>query len=290
MQELGNIFEKGCLVQLSISVWGGSAKINEEIAKEALGSEWAKARKLLVDREALKPVEKIRNSARQYLREKSLPFPIDGVMFIPFESVEKVDEKLKDLAWDFSLAVDSFQAGYENAVEVAKTVLGSLFDENDYPQEIRRKFNFNWRFFLMEAPGKNSLLSPELVAREQEKFLETMKEARELAVEALRVEFGQLVKNACEKLAPAKEGEKKIFRNSLVRNFGEFFETFKERNCFGDEELERLVEEARKVISGVEAEDLRQDEGLKQTIARGMGKIGEELVAIAKPGRKLDLS
>lgn len=286
-----NIFDKGCLVQLSISVWGGAKKIDEAKAKEALGSEWAKARKALIDPEALKPIGKVRNEARIYLRSRSLPFPINGVAFVPFESVQAIDERLQALESGFNVACEAFYRVYGDLQQQAEGMLGELFDCEDYPADIRQFFAFRWRFITMNAPGENRYLSPELVAREQEKFINTMEEAREMGVAALREEFKAILGNCIDRLEVGADGKRKIFKDSLVGNFFEFFETFKERNIFADGELDRLCDQAKAVLSGVTPEGLRADEGLRETIKANMATLADGLERAIQdaPKRKISL-
>ena len=81
-----NLFEKGCLVQLSASVWGATRKIKpEQLTDLTVSSEWLRASKKLVDPEALKPIAKVINKAQSYVTGVSLPFPIKGMEFVPKE-------------------------------------------------------------------------------------------------------------------------------------------------------------------------------------------------------------
>ena len=54
------IFEKGILIKIDTSMWGGVKKIDKKTAIEALGSDYAKAQKYLVDPKSLKPIASIR--------------------------------------------------------------------------------------------------------------------------------------------------------------------------------------------------------------------------------------
>ena len=92
-----NMFEKGCLIQLSISKWGGVKKIdNNKLAEMIEAHEWLTATKKLVDPESLKPICKVGNAARSYLTSVSLPFPIQGMVFIPKEMITRVDNRLEE--------------------------------------------------------------------------------------------------------------------------------------------------------------------------------------------------
>ena len=287
-----NIFDKGCLVQLSVSIWGGVKKIDERKAKEALGSEWAKARKSLVDPEALKEIGKVRNAARNYLRGMSLPFPIHGVSFVGFGAISKIDEKLKEFEEGFKGESEKFFGEYEEAIKKAREMLGDLFDLTDYPGDIRPFFDFEWRFITLQSPGQNSLIDPELVEREKKKFIDTMERAREMGVLALREEFRGILKSCVERLSDGVEGKKKIFRDSMIGNFFDFFETFKSRNIFQDESLKVLCEQAEGILRGVDVESLREDDGLRKVVKMSMEGIEGVLEKAIEemPGRKLRLS
>jgi hypothetical protein len=84
------------------------------------------------------------------------------------------------------------------------------------------------------------------------------------------------------------DGKPKVFKNSTVQSFYEFFETFKERNIFRDEELAKLVERAQAVLGGVSAESIRTSDHLKENIHTGMAEIESAMaVALARPRRKI---
>ena len=93
-----NIFEMGCLIQLSSSAWGARRKIKtEQITDMAGANEWLSTHKKLIDPCALKPICKVVNAARGYLSGMSLPFPINGMVFVPKEMISRVDEELEQV-------------------------------------------------------------------------------------------------------------------------------------------------------------------------------------------------
>jgi hypothetical protein len=285
-----NIFEKGCLVQLSISKWGGVKKIDDgKLAKMVEAHEWVTATKKLVDPESLKPICKIGNAARSYLVGVSLPFPIQGMVFAPKEMVSRVDKRLEEFRGEFDQAVDVFVQEYPRLRETAMTCLGDLFSEVDYPVRVEQHFGFAWRFIILDVPnGKAGVLSPELYEREKEKFIKTMEEARTLAIESLREEFGSMVERITERFSETADGKPKVFKNATVESFYEFFETFKERNIFRDEQLAELVEKAQAVLGGASAESIRTNEGLKESIRAGMGEIETAMAeGLIRPRRKI---
>jgi hypothetical protein len=213
-------------------------------------------------------------------------------MFVPFESVGRIDERLQEMKAGFEVACAAFYQVYGQLREDARSMLGELYDESDYPADISQFFAFDWRFITMQAPGANNVLDPALVEREQAKFINTMEEAREMGVRALREEMAGLLKNCVDRLSePGADGKKKIFRDSMVGNFFEFFETFKERNIFADAELSALCESAKAVLGGVKPEDLRGDDGLRETVRANMATLAGVLdnAIVAMPGRRVKM-
>ena len=285
-----NMFEKGCLVQLSISKWGGVKKIdNNKLAEMIEAHEWLTATKKLVDPESLKPICKVGNAARSYLTSVSLPFPIQGMVFIPKEMITRVDNRLEEFKSEFNQAVNVIIRDYGGLRNTAMAYLGDLFNEVDYPFNVGKKFSFAWRFIILDVPNsKSGILSSEVYEREKDKFIQTMEEARTMAIESLREEFASMVERITDRFAESANGKPKVFKNGTVESFYEFFETFKERNIFRDEELAQLVEHAQAVLGGASAENVRTNGQLKESVRSGMAEIENAMAtALARPRRKI---
>ena len=288
-----HVFQKGCLLQLSISVWGASKKLPKGAVTTESDSDYIRASKLLVDPANLDSIKKVSGAVRNGVRDLCLPFPIDGFLFVSKDSVNQVDGWLDSQKGRFDAAVSEFVSRYSWARDVARSHLGANFSETDYPADIRSKFNFSWRFVLLAPPaGKGaSILSPELVARERASFLSLMEQARIECVQALREEFAGLVDHMASKLAPGPDGKLRVFRDSLVGNFADFFANFKSRNCFDDSELSALVTRAQAVLSGVGPDDLRGSAGIRSRVAGDVAEIKRVVDnSIITVGRKLRLS
>ena len=283
-----NLFEKGCLVQLSASVWGATRKIKpHQLTDLAVSSEWLRASKKLVDPESLKPINKVINKARSYLTGVSLPFPIKGMEFVPKEMISRVDERLTGFKSEFNHIVETFMGSYDQLREVAMVHLGELFNETEYPLDVRKKFAFIWRFIILDVPnGNTSLLAPEVYEREKEKFVQTMEQARELAIQSLREEFSGMVERITDRFTDGANGDPKIFKNGTVNNFYEYFETFKERNIFKDDELSELVERAKNILGGRSAEEIRSNGQFKERIRDGMQDVENAMAEILSMPRR----
>jgi hypothetical protein len=136
--------------------------------------------------------------------------------------------------------------------------------------------------------GNTGLISPEIYEREKEKFVRTMEEARELAVQSLRVEFAGMVERITDRFSNGPDGKPKVFKNSTVKNFYQFFETFKEWNIFRDAELAELVERAKEILGGETAEDIRSNDHVKERIRSDMEQVESAMAEVlVRPRRKI---
>ena len=285
-----NIFEMGCLIQLSTSVWGARRKIKTgQITDMAGANEWLSTHKKLIDPCALKPIQKVASAARGYLSGVSLPFPINGMLFVPKEMISRVDKELYRFKSEFDSKIEDFVSRYDELREVAVVYLGDLFNETDYPVDIRSKFSFAWRFIVLDVPNGNAgVLSPEVYEREKTKFVQTMEEARELAIVSLREEFSSMIKRVTERFTNGHGTKSKIFKNGTINNFYEFFETFRERNIFRDTELAELVDQAEAILGGKTAETIRSNDQLKDHIREGMVEMEKSMENIlSRPRRRI---
>jgi hypothetical protein len=290
-----NIFQQACLVQLATSCWQGSKALEPAIMESRFKgkeSEWLSGKKFLVNPESLGPIKAVVARARTFLERSALPFPVKSLTLVPKEMLTRIDEGLKKIKDEFLSEASEFVAGYEDERRVAETSLADLFCEADYPIDIRPKFRFEWRFFSLELPGKSRVLPAEVYEREKQKFQAMMEETREMAMAALREEFAGIVSHMAERLSGEEDGKPKRFKSSMLEKMDAFLGSFDDRNLFNDEILADLVARARTIVSDVSAENLRENEKLRNRISSKMGKLVQAIDKTMEdlPRRKIRLA
>jgi hypothetical protein len=288
---IDQVFEKACLIQLSSSIWQGSRMIDHAVM-EKLGknSDWIKGRKFLINPELLGPIKTAVHQARNTITKYALPFPITSIYLVPKESLVAIDEALQVYQDRFWEKVDGFEELYSAAMDEAKGFLGDLFNQTDYPDNIRRKFKFEWRFLTLSIPEHTSVLSPEVYIREKEKFLTMMEEARELASITLADELGKIVSTLTEKLT---SGDKpRTLGSSMFNKLHEFLNGFEKRNLFNDETLIELTNQARTIIGGVSPFGISYNDEMRNRIRTEMTDLRTSIDAAVEdlPRRKLRLA
>ena len=270
---MSDIFENACLIQLRTSCWTGTKQLNDA-AMSRMGDidpQWLKGKKHLVDPDYLAPVKACIYQARKVLVSQALPFPLSSLTLVPKESIMTVEQTLQQAKLDFLDQVETFIAFYERAMQEAQSSLGEHYSSLDYPLDISAKFRMDWRFVSLSVPGRASVLPAQLYEAEKAKFLTLMEESRELAIVSLREEFAEIVTHLVEKLSVQGDEKPKIIRHTMFDRFQEFWATFANRNIFQDEELAKLVTQARASMAGLDAQTVKTNGSLKQRLANEMG-------------------
>jgi hypothetical protein len=111
----------------------------------------------------------------------------------------------------------------------------------------------------------------------------------QLAEEWFTAEFAKLVEHLRERLSGSEDGKPKVFRDSAVDNLKEFFNRFHMLSVGSNPQLEELVEQARKLIGGVGAQDLRNSGNLRQNLHTQLDAMQSAIdtLLVDKPRRKI---
>ena len=269
-EQTDQLFQKACLLQMTTSIWQASKSIDSKMLTH-LGpnSEWVKGRKHLINPELLGQIKTAVHQARNKVQKYALPFPLQSVHLVPKESIQDVEDILKHYESRFWHGVHELETVYASAREEAKTVLGELFDENDYPENIESKFKFTWQFLALQVPGQTTILPPEIYEREKQKFQNMVEETRRLSIQALRTEFQSILHNLVEKLQ-GNGGRQKIISNQMFHKLNDFLDSLERKNLFQDEELDNLANQARETIQNVSPSSLKYNSELREAIREEM--------------------
>ena len=101
--------------------------------------------------------------------------------------------------------------------------------------------------------------------------------------------IGQTVSHLTERLSGQADGKQKIFRDTAVENLTEFFERFRALNVGSNEQLDRLVADAQRIVRGVDPQALRDNAGLRQHVATEMSRVQSVLdgLLVDRPRRNV---
>jgi len=234
------------------------------------------AGKKLVDtrHEAFRRLTSLRTRIGQYWRGLTLPYVEAGIRLIRQSDIEAFVQTMTGFREELTQAEAELNAAYTDIKADAQRRLGRLFNPSDYPPELRGLFGLDWDFPSVEPPKYLLRIAPEVYEQEQERIARRFEEAVELAEQAFLSEFARLVSHLTERLSSGGcESERKVFRDSAVTNLTEFFEKFRHLNVRSNAQLDELVEQAQRVVQGVPAQELRDNEGLRQHVATQLAGV-----------------
>lgn len=289
-----SIFARAVCVQLALSRLGTRRKLDPGATMNTEGTD---ADLLHLSAEILKSpeLEAIRRHDREtseYLRGRASGPALfkGGVYLIALELLEATDRTLNARLAERADLVAVFVGAYSQRKTETERKLGNLADRFTWPSlgRVASSFDAQIRYLMLDTPESLKGISSEIFERERAKAASEWAEALDECRQVLRSAFADLVGHLADRLAPGEDGKRKIFRDSLVRNFSEFVDTFNARNIADDAQLADLVNRARDVMAGVSASDLRDAEFLRRDVAAKMAAIKTAIdpLVTEKPSRQ----
>jgi hypothetical protein len=283
-------------VRISLS-WLGTRKTltadQKALAADAFGAEGAflSAGKKLLDTKhpAFKAVTAIRSRIVSYWKAMSLPYPEPGIRLIRQDKIDSFDAQMTEFQAEVDEAVLHLDERYAALQSAARNRLGSLYNPLDYPESLCGLFQVSWDFPTVEPSSYLQQLHPELYQQECERVAARFDDAVRLAEQAFMDELQQLVAHLTERLRGQADGKPKVFRDSAVNNLTEFFTRFKQLNIRSNEDLDTLVEQCQGVVRGVEPQNLRDNQGLRQHLVSELGQVQNVLdeLLVDRPRRNI---
>lgn len=265
----------------------------KEQAAERFGAEGqflTAAKKVLDSRHpAFRTVTAVRHRVLSYWKGVTLPYPEPGLRLIGRRDLAAFNVQMTTLKQDLAAAVAELNRHYAPLRRSAQSRLGSLYNPLDYPASLEGLFEMTWDWPNIEPPDYLRQLSPVLYEQESHRVRQRFEEAVQLAEQAFLEELSRLVSHLGERLSGSDDGRPKVFRDSAVENLTGFFQRFRVLNVRSNEQLDDLVEQARRIVQGVEPQTLRDDSGLRQQIATQLSGVQSVLdgLLIDRPRRNI---
>ena len=238
---------------------------------------------------AFKAVTAVRGRILSHWKGISLPFPEPGLRLIRQADVASFDMQMTSLRAELDEAVENLDQHFEELRTAARERLGSLYNPGDYPVSLRGLFGIAWEYPSVEPPGYLQRLDPKLYEQECRRVSSRFDEAVQLAEEAFIGELSRLVSHLSERLSGQEDGKPKVFRDTAVANLREFFARFQQLNVRSNADLDGLVEQAQRVLRGVEPQQLRDSSNRRQLVASQLAGIQATLdgLMIDRPRRSI---
>jgi hypothetical protein len=284
--QLPTISSSAMLVNLSISVWTArrkDTKVSKEVAnhKHADKNSVSVHKKLLGDCAEHEAVQKFAGNARTDHYKRTMPWSDAGscLRLLPTAMYFDYHKEITATQMEFYRLVDEFVDVYRTAVYEARTKLGDMFDEGEYPsiEEIRTKFKFDFTYIpLSEAKDFRLDIGASANAQLQAHYQAWYQEQLASAMGDIWNRLRDALTHMSERLDHSDE-IKKVFRDSLVSNVEEMVDIMQKCNVVNDPHMEEARQKLLRALKGVTPEGLRKDAGLRKHTKGAIDEIIKNL-------------
>ena len=284
--------QEGVLCNLKIGRWDASAKLSKDKLGKDVPKEIIRAMQdLIEDRRLLKDIATIRRMAKGHLMRNSLPFPIDGVWFVPKDRIDYIDHQFKQYKKENDARVELLINNYSKLKASMKKKYPDYYRPKKYPSvsQLRVKFYFNWQFFHIALPksGKASVLSPKLYKREQEKFNGMIKEMEEMTVTLIANRLFHRINRLSEQCSSGKVNKGTITSiDRFLKNWNDLWSGY-----IDQKRLRTIMAQLKAQMKTVSADNLKDNEDYREKIGNKMDSLLSKIKNIpdVKLKRKLDI-
>jgi hypothetical protein len=292
-QNMGqDLAQRTVCVKVRLGRLGNTRKVSNSQVEVDTDKSLIRVSKHLLDSQELRAVANFDGEIRSYLYDTCLPFDA-GIHLCPLALLEQMEAKLRDFAARRREVVAAFLEAYPRLCQDAANRLRSLYNPGDYPpvEYVEQQFTFRWQYISFGVPDQLREISTKIWQEEREKAAQVMAEAGDEIQQVLRAAMAELVKHMRDRLKDGPDGKPLRFKETTVSNLVEFLGTFDFRNVTDDGELKALVDRARAILGGVDAEALRTTSGLRARVQQEMADLAAELdtMIVKKPARKFRL-
>jgi hypothetical protein len=201
----------------------------------------------------------------------------DGIRLIRTDRVEWMTTLIAKQQEELEQAKTDLWIAWDLVKEEAKVRLASLYCESDYAFDPRTSVYIDISFPAIEPDQRLLKIAPALFAKEQERLAKKFEEAAIAAQQVLEEEFASMLGSLVEKLngGETEDGKKRVLKQAAVDNVVEFANRFRACSVGSSEELQKLVDQAEQLATGVSAKGM--DQASKTSIAEKFSQVKEQL-------------
>jgi hypothetical protein len=271
----------GTLVSLQTKRWHAKVK-DRQASKDAATASGADSeafdthKRLLVGAdEKLKRIHKALDVARAKHYDMTLPWSTvsaaesgkrTGARLLPNTLFMEYTTAMAHAKQEMKQALADFIPAYPGLVNLAKTKLGTRFNQAEYPHSSSIGQHFDLSFDFMPIPLGDDFKG--LAQAQVDKLADAMQRKTnvmlENAMQDAWVRLHEIVSHAAERLGNPDA----LFHTTMVENIREQAKLLKHLNVIGDQRIENVRFYIEKHLTMHEAVDIRKDEHLRKTLAK----------------------
>ena len=278
------ITHKAMLAAVHISVWTAT-KHDRKVSREVADQNGARERagrynkQLLMGAGKLESLRSLSGQIRQHFYKVTLPWSDEGLRLLPSHFLFELKAKMREYDREFHEGVESFLTVYPEYIREARSELGGLFREEDYPSAEKLRDKFSVKLDILPFPAGQDFrveMSTEEQARMAREIDASAKEKLAKGTEELWKRLRQVVGHMVERL---NEPESR-FHTTLVSNIEELVSVLPALNVTQDPDLDRFASQIRDRLCVHSAKELKKDNLLRSDTASQAAEIVAEIDSV----------
>jgi len=273
------VAENCVLVNLTICQFDVHRK-DSRISKEVADSNSVKDQKLCRVRKSLLPktaqlqeVHSIAQKARMFHYENTHAWMFDGPRILMTSNFEAYSKKIREFEKEFQTAVNALVDNYETMKDQAKVLLGSLYNEKDYPQKDSLKKYFSFKMKIQPLPASSSLLNIKFEGEDQDALRAELEADMAETYQKANKRLWQNLFEKLEKLYLKLQDEEATVRESTLKAVRDLVELLPQINITKDPKLEELANQLKASLDGLSHTSLNTNPEVRKKTTEQANKI-----------------
>lgn len=267
------------LVTLSITHWDPNVrdrKVSEDVAERhnVTDSRMCRLRKTLVPKnDALRQVFSVMREARLYHYANTHAWMFDGPRFMAADAFSEYKAKMEEFKDRFEKAVLEFLNQYDELKDRAREVLGTLYNEADYPSREQVGSRFTFTYSVQPMPEASQFNGLGFNAEAVEELRKSLEADMRATFEKANRRLWQELYEKLEKLTSKLQDEKASVRQGTLDAVRNMATMLPKLNVTQDTRLEVLSSRLLRNLEGVTEETVANDNRARRRLAQETGTV-----------------
>lgn len=283
---MSTLSERALLVSLNISVWSGRKLDKSETETVIVRNNAAKGsarvhKALLPTAKALQQITTATGNIRTFVYKRTAPWG-DGTQIMQSSGYLDFMQEYGRLKNEWEVAVSDFLYEYPQLKQRAQNALGSLFNDDDYPDvaDLRKRFKLDIKFLpVPNAADWRVDLGDEIVSDLRQDIERQVKAAQDAAMQSVFDRIYKVAENAHARLSDPKGR----FHDSLVTNATELCDILPTLNIAGDKRVDALRKVLKTTLGKHNPGTLRKDPLVRKQTADAMKRVMDKMGSFYAP-------
>ena len=277
------------LVNAEVSVWSATKQdrvISNEVttAKKADHSAGRYVKNLLADDPTHKQLLNYRQTVYNWLRRNTYDWN-GSLRLLPVINLPKFKTEFHHHEKSYFALRDEFLAKYPTIVSNMAFKQGDMFDRQEYPDVAQIASKFRIRLYVSEVPMSDYRCSIAEDLAEDLKITYQKQINDEIVPQVMGeiasqfMEVMESISHCCgvDEISSSSGGEVKTKKRKIyegtIEKARSLCDTFRGFNLTNDAEMAQMSESLKNVLNGVNADDLRESDAVRESVKSGVDDI-----------------